>query len=37
MENNRRVDEADFSLLAQTSPAAWRRHAGGLTPLFVAR
>jgi AraC-like DNA-binding protein len=27
----------DFSLLAQTSPAAWRRHAGGLTPLFVAR
>jgi AraC-like DNA-binding protein len=27
----------DFSLLAQTSPAAWRRHAGELTPLFVAR
>jgi AraC-like DNA-binding protein len=27
----------DFSLLARTSPAAWRRHAGELTPLFVAR
>jgi AraC-like DNA-binding protein len=27
----------DFNLLAQTSPAAWRQHAGELTPLFVAR
>ena len=27
----------DFGLLAQTSPTAWRRHAGELTPLFVAR
>jgi AraC-like DNA-binding protein len=27
----------DFSLLAQTSPAAWQRHAGALTPLFVTR
>ena len=27
----------DFNRLAETSPAAWRRHAGVLTPLFVAR
>jgi len=27
----------DFDRLAETSPAAWRRHAGVLTPLFVAR
>jgi AraC-like DNA-binding protein len=26
----------DFAHLAQTSPAAWRRHAGELTPLFVS-
>ena len=27
----------DFSRLAETSPAAWRQYAGGLTPLFVGR
>jgi AraC-like DNA-binding protein len=27
----------DFDRLAETSPAAWRRYAGVLTPLFVAR
>ena len=27
----------DFSRLAEMSPAAWQRHAGNLTPLFVAR
>src|SRR3954467_1058063 len=27
----------DFNRLAEPSPAAWRRHAGVLTPLFVAR
>jgi AraC-like DNA-binding protein len=27
----------DFSRLAETSPAAWRHHAGHLTPLFVKR
>lgn len=27
----------DFSRLAETSPAAWQRHAGILTPLFVGR
>lgn len=26
----------DFALLAETSPSAWRRHAGVLTPLFVS-
>jgi AraC-like DNA-binding protein len=26
----------DFALLAQTSPAAWQRNAGVLTPLFVS-
>jgi hypothetical protein len=27
----------DFGHLADTSPAAWRRYAGMLTPLFVSR
>jgi len=27
----------DFSRLAEISPAAWQRHGGDLTPLFVAR
>lgn len=27
----------DFGHLAETSPAAWRRYAGVLTPLFVSR
>ena len=27
----------DFGYLAETSPTAWRRYAGVLTPLFVSR
>jgi hypothetical protein len=27
----------DFGRLAETSPAAWQRYCGSLTPLFVGR